>query len=158
PPRALRFARRAVPLPPLRGGGSSLGDFRMDDASAAPKARLEGTAYGRGAQHPNAILTQVGPGTPCGEYMRRFWQPVLASHTVTTRPREVRILGEDLIIFRDGAGRPGLLYPRCMHRGTTLLYGHVETDGIRCCYHGWKFAVDGTCLEQPCEPNGGERR
>ena len=128
----------------------------MDDMSAAPaRPKLEGTAYGRPQQHPNALLTQVGPGTPCGEYMRRFWQPVLASKNVTTRPREIRILGEDLLIFRDGSGRPGLLYPRCMHRGTTLLYGHVEPDGIRCCYHGWKFAVDGTCLEQPCEPEGG---
>ena len=128
----------------------------MDDMSAAPtRPKLEGTAYGRAQQHPNAILSQVGPGTPCGEYMRRFWQPVLASKNVTTRPRDIRILGEDLLIFRDGSGRPGLLYPRCMHRGTTLLYGHVEPDGIRCCYHGWKFAVDGTCLDQPCEPEGG---
>jgi phenylpropionate dioxygenase-like ring-hydroxylating dioxygenase large terminal subunit len=132
----------------------------MDDMSAAPAVRreLKGTAYGRPAQHPNDTLTKVGPGTPCGEYMRRFWQPVLASKNVTTRPREVRILGEDLLIFRDGSGRPGLLYPRCMHRGTTLLYGHVEPDGIRCCYHGWKFSVEGECLEQPCEPNGGLNR
>ncbi|WP_291691154.1 Rieske 2Fe-2S domain-containing protein [Bradyrhizobium sp.] len=88
-----------------------------------------------------------------GELMRRYWQPVLASRNVTARPREVRILGEDLIVFRDGEGRPGLLYPRCMHRGTSLIWGHVEADGIRCCYHGWKFAVDGQCIEQPCEPN-----
>ena len=128
----------------------------MDDMSAAPTTRrLEGTAYGRPKQHPNDLLTQVGPGTPCGEYMRRFWQPVLTSKSVTNRPQDVRILGEDLLIFRDGSGRPGLLYPRCMHRGTTLLYGHVEPDGIRCCYHGWKFAVDGTCIDQPCEPQGG---
>ena len=132
----------------------------MDDMSAAPTTRpkLEGTAYGRPQQHPNDTLTKVGPGTPCGEYMRRFWQPVLASKNVTSRPREIRILGEDLLVFRDGSGRPGLLYPRCMHRGTTLLYGHVEPDGIRCCYHGWKFAVDGTCIDQPCEPNGGLNR
>ena len=130
----------------------------MDDMSAAPTTRPQGTAYGRPQQHPNDLLTQVGPGQPCGEYMRRFWQPVLASQNVTNRPREIRILGEDLLIFRDGSGRPGLLYPRCMHRGTTLLYGHVEPDGIRCCYHGWKFAVDGTCLDQPCEPNGGLNR
>jgi phenylpropionate dioxygenase-like ring-hydroxylating dioxygenase large terminal subunit len=121
-------------------------------------AKLEGTAYGRSPQHSNALLTQVGPGAPCGELMRRYWQPVLSSRHVTSRPREIRILGEDLLVFRDGEGRPGLLYPRCMHRGTSLLYGHVEQDGIRCCYHGWKFAVDGTCLEQPCEPGGGERR
>ena len=112
-----------------------------------------GTAYGRAPQQPDAALTQVGPGKAMGELMRRYWQPVLASRNVTARPREIRILGEDLIVFRDGAGRPGLLYPRCMHRGTSLLYGHVEADGIRCCYHGWKFAVDGQCLEQPCEPN-----
>ena len=112
-----------------------------------------GTAYGRAPQQPDAALTQVGPGKAMGELMRRYWQPVLASRNVTARPREVRILGEDLIVFRDGEGRPGLLYPRCMHRGTSLLYGHVEADGIRCCYHGWKFAVDGQCLEQPCEPN-----
>ena len=121
-------------------------------------ANLDGVAYGRPAQHPNHLLTQVGPGSPCGEYMRRFWQPVLASRNVTTRPREIRLLGEDLLVFRDGSGRPGLLYPRCMHRGTTLLYGHVEPDGIRCCYHGWKFAVDGTCIDQPCEPDGGANK
>ncbi len=126
----------------------------MDDASAAPR-KLEGTAYGRPAQHSNELLARVGPGTPCGEYMRRFWQPVLPSSDFTSRPKEIRILGEDLLVFRDGEGRPGLIYPRCMHRGTTLLYGHVEPDGIRCCYHGWKFAVDGTCIDQPCEPNGG---
>ncbi|MGX7894109.1 Rieske 2Fe-2S domain-containing protein [Tsuneonella sp. HG222] len=118
----------------------------------------EGTAYGRKAQHPNALLTEVGPGKPMGELMRRYWQPVLASRNVTSRPREVRILGEDLIVFRDGEGRPGLLYPRCMHRGTSLFWGHVEADGIRCCYHGWKFDVEGNCIEQPCEPNPVARR
>jgi phenylpropionate dioxygenase-like ring-hydroxylating dioxygenase large terminal subunit len=126
--------------------------------SKALYANLDGVAYGRPPAHPNHLLTQVGPGTPCGEYMRRFWQPVLTSEHVTTRPREIRILGEDLLVFRDGSGRPGLIYPRCMHRGTTLLYGHVEPDGIRCCYHGWKFAVDGTCIDQPCEPDGGANK
>jgi phenylpropionate dioxygenase-like ring-hydroxylating dioxygenase large terminal subunit len=127
---------------------------KRDDAPAIP-VRLDGTAYGRPPQHSNALLTQVGPGTPMGELMRRYWQPVLASANVTSRPREIRILGEDLIIFRDGEGRPGLLYPRCMHRGTSLFWGKVERDGIRCCYHGWKFSVEGHCLEQPCEPGGG---
>lgn len=119
------------------------------ETSAVP----QGTAYGRPRQHPDDALTRVGPGTPMGELMRRYWQPVLASRNVTSRPREVRILGEDLIVFRDGEGRPGLLYPRCMHRGTSLFWGHVEQDGIRCCYHGWKFDVEGNCIEQPCEPN-----
>ncbi len=118
----------------------------------------DATAYGRSRAVPNDLLTQVGPGTPCGEFMRRYWQPLLASHNVTSRPREIRILGEDLIAFRDGNGRPGLLYPRCMHRGTSLFWGHVEPDGIRCCYHGWKFDVEGNCLEQPCEPQGGLNR
>ena len=65
----------------------------------------------------------------------------------------MKILGEELILFRDGAGRPGLVYPRCCHRGTTLYYGKVEERGIRCCYHGWLFDVEGHCLEMPCEPN-----
>ncbi|MFZ1991708.1 MAG: Rieske 2Fe-2S domain-containing protein [Alphaproteobacteria bacterium] len=117
--------------------------------------RPQGTAYGRQMQTPIDLLTKVGPGTPCGEFMRRYWQPVLAARNVTNRPKEIRILGEDLIVFRDKSGRPGLLYPRCMHRGTTLFYGRVEERGIRCCYHGWLFDVEGNCLEQPCEPNGG---
>ena len=105
------------------------------------------------SREENERLTRTAKGTPMGELMRRYWQPVLASRNVTARPREVRILGEDLIVFRDGEGRPGLLYPRCMHRGTSLLWGHVEPDGLRCCYHGWKFDVEGNCIEQPCEPN-----
>jgi phenylpropionate dioxygenase-like ring-hydroxylating dioxygenase large terminal subunit len=124
-----------------------------------PSASIpQGTAYGRPQQQSNRLWTEVGPGTPCGEFLRRYWQPVLASRNVTNRPKEIRILGEDLIIFRDGEGRPGLLYPRCMHRGTNLFWGHVEKDGIRCCYHGWKFDVEGNCIEQPCEPKGGLKR
>jgi len=119
---------------------------------------MEGTAYGRKAATHNAFLTEVGPGTPCGEFLRRYWHPVAISSEVNSRPGQIRVLGEDLILFRDKSGRPGLLYPRCMHRGTTLYYGKVEEQGIRCCYHGWLFAVDGTCLEQPCEPEGGRRR
>ncbi len=119
---------------------------------------LEGGAYGRPRPTYDPLITQVGAGTPCGEFLRRYWHPVLAARNVTERPRQVRLLGEDLIVFRDGAGRPGLLYPHCMHRGASLFYGKVEADGIRCCYHGWKFDVEGHCLEQPCEPNGGMNR
>ena len=115
----------------------------------------EKTAYGRPKPEPEALLTEVGPGTPCGEMLRRYWQPVAASAKVTSRPSQVRILCEDLILFRDGSGRPGLLYPHCAHRGASLFWGHVETDGIRCCYHGWKFDTEGRCLDQPCEPHGG---
>src|SRR5471032_2519550 len=118
----------------------------------------EGTAYGRQRPHSNKLLTEIGPGTPCGELMRRYWHPVAIADEVTATPRKLRILGEDLIVFRDRKGRPGLLYPRCMHSGTTLYYGKVEEEGIRCCYHGWLFDVEGHCLEQPCEPDGGVHR
>ena len=119
------------------------------------KRSTDGSAYGRAPQHPDLELTQVGPGTPCGELLRRYWQPVGVSAKVTDRPQYVRILGEDLIIFRDKKGRPGLLYPRCLHRGTTLFSGKVSEEGIACCYHGWLFDVEGRCLRQPCEPDGG---
>jgi nitrite reductase/ring-hydroxylating ferredoxin subunit len=115
----------------------------------------DGSAYGRPPQHFDEELARVGPGTPCGELFRRYWQPIAEANKVTTRPQNVRILGEDLVLFRDRKGRAGLLYPRCMHRGTSLFYGKVEDEGIRCCYHGWLFGVDGQCLDQPCEPEHG---
>jgi phenylpropionate dioxygenase-like ring-hydroxylating dioxygenase large terminal subunit len=118
----------------------------------------DGSAYGRPAAQSNKLLTEIGPGTKLGELMRRYWHPVAGAAEVTTTPRKVRILGEDLVLFRDRKGRPGLLYPRCMHRGTTLYYGKVEDEGIRCCYHGWLFDVQGNCLDMPCEPKGGLRR
>ena len=126
----------------------------MDDM-AILVSDVDGGAYGRPQGTSDELLTKVGPGTPCGEWFRRYWVPVLTSDHVTDTPQEIRILGEDLIIFRDGDGRVGLLYPHCVHRGTSLFYGRVESDGIRCCYHGWKFDVEGHCLEQPCEPKGG---
>ncbi|HVF94100.1 MAG TPA: Rieske 2Fe-2S domain-containing protein, partial [Sphingomonas sp.] len=115
-----------------------------------PPDHDRGTAYGRAPGTPDLYLTQVGPGTPGGEFWRRYWNPVALSEDATTTPIQIRILGEDLILFRNGRGEPGLLYPRCVHRGTSLIYGKCEDDGIRCCYHGWKFAPDGTCLDQPC--------
>ena len=85
-----------------------------------PRDSRDGNAYGRTAPYANPLLTQVGPGTPCGELLRRYWQPIAASAELGDRPRKVRVLGEDLVLFRDRKGRAGLLYPRCMHRGTTL--------------------------------------
>ena len=117
-----------------------------------------GTAYGRPAPSYRAELTLVGQGTPMGELLRRYWHPVGLAADATATPRKVRALGEDLVLFRDGAGKAGLLYPRCAHRGTTLYYGKVEERGIRCCYHGWLYDVQGHCLEQPCEEGGGARR
>jgi phenylpropionate dioxygenase-like ring-hydroxylating dioxygenase large terminal subunit len=84
--------------------------------------------------------------------MRRFWQPVGLSSELGDLPKAVRVLGEDLVLFRDGHGRPGLLDAHCAHRGTSLEYGRIEPDGLRCCYHGWLFDVEGRCLDQPCEP------
>jgi nitrite reductase/ring-hydroxylating ferredoxin subunit len=119
---------------------------------------LEGTAYGRRSGTYDKELTEVGPGTPCGELMRRYWHPIAVSADVTTTPQKVRLLGEDLILFRDGRGRVGLLTPSCCHRGASLYYGKVEDEGIRCCYHGWQFDVQGRCVDQPCEPDGGRNR
>ena len=118
----------------------------------------DGCAYGRAAPSSNDELTRVGRGTPMGELLRRYWHPLGLTADASATPRKVRVLGEDLILFRDAFGSPGLMYPRCVHRGTSLYYGRVEERGIRCCYHGWLFDVQGRCLEQPCEPNGGERR
>lgn len=122
-----------------------------------PIAQDTGTAYGRPQPTYNRELAEVGAGTPMGELLRRYWHPVGMSRDATDTPRKLRVLGEDLILFRDTSGRPGLLYPHCAHRGTSLYYGKVEERGIRCCYHGWLFDVQGHCLEQPCEPNGGAR-
>lgn len=115
------------------------------------------SAYDLTSPSYDESLTLVTRGTPMGELLRRYWHPVGLVDDATQTPRQIRVLGEDLILFRDHAGRPGLLHPRCAHRGASLLYGRTEERGIRCCYHGWLFDVDGNCLEQPCEPNGGGR-
>ncbi len=118
----------------------------------------EGTAYARADASRNARLTDVGRGTPMGELLRRYWHPVGLGADAAATPRRVRALGEELILFRDTRGRPGLVHPRCAHRGSSLFYGKVEERGIRCCYHGWLYDVEGRCLEQPCEPGGGVSR
>jgi len=117
-----------------------------------------GTAYGRAQPTYKKELAEVGPGTPMGELLRRYWHPIGLSGDACETPRKVRVLGEDLILFRDKTGRPGLVYPHCAHRGTSLYYGKVEERGIRCCYHGWLFDVQGHCVDQPCEPEGGRAR
>ena len=119
---------------------------------------MEQTAYNLPPPRIREDLTLVDKGTAMGEFLRRYWHPVGTADHATETPRKVMVLGEELILFRDGQGRPGLLYPRCCHRGTTLYYGRVEEDGIRCCYHGWKFAPDGRCLDQPMEVDGGRNR
>lgn len=104
----------------------------------------------------NERLTRVGPGTPCGELLRRYWHPLcVAAELTEAKPKKrVRILGEDLVVYRDKQGRYGCLAEQCAHRGCSLYYGFVEEDGLRCPYHGWKYDLTGRCLEQPFEPKG----
>jgi nitrite reductase/ring-hydroxylating ferredoxin subunit len=108
----------------------------------------------RAVPPPDPELTEVGPGTPCGEYLRRFWQPVAFVRELGEAPLRVRILGEDLVVFRDRSGQIGVLHLHCAHRGTSLEFGIPVERGIRCCYHGWVYDVDGRCLETPGEPSG----
>ena len=122
----------------------------------ATRAPFLKTRYGgyfhREVPEEDAELTHVGAGSPCGEYMRRFWQPICFSDELRDLPRRVKILAEELVAFRDQSGAVGLLELHCPHRGTSLEFGLVGARGIRCCYHGWLFATDGTILETPGEP------
>ena len=111
----------------------------------------------------NERLTRTGPGTPCGALLRRYWQPVALvdefdpaiDPKMTGRPvKAVRVMGQDLVLFRDAAGRWGLIDRDCPHRGADLAFGRHEGDGLRCPFHGWKFDVAGRCLETPAEPFG----
>ena len=102
-------------------------------------------------------LTHTDPGTPMGNLMRRFWQPVCLSEELTDVPRAIRILGEDLVAFRDKSGQVGVLHRHCCHRGASLEFGIIQETGIRCCYHGFQYNVDGTLMDVPGEPDGGER-
>jgi phenylpropionate dioxygenase-like ring-hydroxylating dioxygenase large terminal subunit len=108
--------------------------------------------YRRSTGQPDPELTQVGPGTPCGEYFRRTWMPVCMTEQVSETPIVIKVLGEELVAFRDLSGRYGLVHKHCSHRRASLEYGIVAERGIRCCYHGWLFDVDGTILETPGEP------
>ncbi|MGH2468508.1 MAG: Rieske 2Fe-2S domain-containing protein [Chloroflexota bacterium] len=103
----------------------------------------------------NELLTRVGPGTPMGELFRRFWLPALLPSELPAPdcdPIRFRILGEDLIAFRDSNGQVGFLAQNCPHRGASLFFGRNEECGLRCVYHGWKFDVTGACVDMPNEP------
>jgi 5,5'-dehydrodivanillate O-demethylase len=103
----------------------------------------------------NQRLTQTGRGTPGGELLRRYWWPVAASSQVERDAvMGVRLLGEDLALYRTEAGRLGLLSERCAHRGASLVYGIPEEEGLRCCYHGWRYDPTGQCNDTPGEPPG----
>ena len=103
----------------------------------------------------NEFLTRVGPGTPMGAMLREFWTPFLPSRDLPERDgplKRVRLLGEDLVAFRDSNGDIGLIAENCPHRGASLFFGRNEEAGLRCNYHGWKYDVTGACLDMPNEP------
>jgi phthalate 4,5-dioxygenase len=105
-------------------------------------------------QAQNDLMTQTGPGTPAGKLLRSYWQPVAASEEMPIggAPIPIRIMSEDLVLFRDDKDRLGLIGLHCAHRGTDLSYGRVEDGGLRCLYHGWLFDINGRCLDQPAQP------
>lgn len=105
------------------------------------------------ASEENQLLTQTGSGTPCGNFIRRYWQPIALSEELENdTPVRIKVMGEELVLFRDNEGRLGLLGLHCAHRGADLSLGRIEDGGIRCLYHGWVYDVHGRCLEQPAEP------
>ena len=102
----------------------------------------------------NEMLTRVGPGTPMGELLRRYWHPVATGKDLKENPvRSVRILGETLTLYRDRRGRLGLIGQRCAHRGVDMKCGIPEEEGLRCPYHGWLYDATGQCIAQPSEAN-----
>ncbi len=107
--------------------------------------------YSQKEPRVDTFLTSVGPGSPCGEYMRRFWHPVMKTEDLSDLPKLLRHLGEDLVIFQDKSGRYGLVHKHCPHRNASLEFGILTEQGIRCCYHGWEFDIDGTIIRAPAE-------
>ena len=112
-------------------------DFRGYKQSTVPKI--------------DEVLARTDPKTACGEYLRRYWHPVALTSEVSNIPREIRILGEDLVIFKTSKENIGLVHKACPHRRASMAYGKTEKEGIRCCYHGWLFSPNGEILETPGE-------
>lgn len=107
-------------------------------------------------QEENEQFTRVGPGTPMGNLLRRYWHPVGCSELVTSKPQRVKVLGEELVLYRGASGQPVLMQLRCAHRNVALDHGRVEGDAIRCPYHGWLYNSAGRCVAQPAEPDADE--
>jgi len=103
----------------------------------------------------NDLVTQCGPGTPGGKLLRSYWQPIATDEEMPIggHPLPLKVMGEELVLFRDDQNRLGLIGLHCAHRGTDLSYGRVENGGLRCLYHGWLFDIHGKCLDQPAEPD-----
>jgi nitrite reductase/ring-hydroxylating ferredoxin subunit len=113
------------------------------------------------SKEDNDLITQTSAGTPLGNLMRRYWIPALLSEEIPAPdcpPARVKLLGEELVAFRDTQGRIGLIGEHCAHRGTSLFFGRNEECGLRCVYHGWKFDVDGSVIDTPAEPSDSDFR
>ena len=107
------------------------------------------------SKEDNQLLTQTGPGTPMGELFRRFWMPVLLAEELPQPdcdPVRIRILSEDMVAFKDTDGNVGVIDNYCPHRRASLFFGRNEECGLRCVYHGWKFDINGDCVDMPSEP------
>ncbi|MPZ50442.1 MAG: Rieske 2Fe-2S domain-containing protein [Dehalococcoidia bacterium] len=107
------------------------------------------------SEHDTEFLARVSPGTPMGTALRRFWIPVLLSEELSvpdSEPVAVRILGEDLVAYKDTNGKVGLLDGYCAHRHAHLYWSRNEECGLRCTYHGWKYDTEGNCIDMPNEP------
>src|SRR3954449_2682872 len=107
------------------------------------------------SENDNELLCRVGPGTPVGDLMRRYWIPAIRCEELPSPdcpPLRIRLLGENLIGFRTTSGKVGLVQNACPHRGASLFFGRNEEEGLRCVYHGWKFDLTGQCVDMPSEP------
>src|ERR1700747_3049621 len=132
---------------------TALSGARTAGFATAPTGRTCLTVL---SEDEDRILTQVGPETPMGRLMRRFWLPICTTAQVAEpdgRPLRTSLLGKSSVVFRDTAGQLGVIDEHCMHRGVSLGLGRNEHGGLRCLYHGWKFAVDGSILEMPNSRN-----
>jgi nitrite reductase/ring-hydroxylating ferredoxin subunit len=121
-------------------------------ASADPRLQPFSGYHNRRKPFDPSPLAETGPGTPGGDYLRRYWHPIMIASELRELPIALRILGEDLVIFRDRSNRVGLLHKNCIHRGASLEFGIIQERGIACCYHGWHFDIDGRVLSTPAEP------
>ena len=124
----------------------------MSDNLSCPYNGYQQTESG----YPDEELSQTAPGTPMGELLRRYWHPVGLTQNLTEQPKLITVLGENLILFRDLSGRIGLVHKHCPHRRASLEFGRVDQRGIRCCYHGWHFDIDGSIIDIPGQPGNSE--
>src|SRR4029078_5493425 len=152
-------AQPAAPMPtiPMRflpfiyASQASAGHFRRARVNSGKAPEQETSTMLTAEQ--NEMLTRIGPGTPCGALMRRYWHPIAAVSEMDGKwTKRVRLLGEDLVLFKDKKGDFGLITEQCPHRRASLAFGIPTDDGIRCPYHGWAFDQGGQCTEQPNEP------